>query len=326
MIISRTPFRISFSGGGSDLPSYYEKNGGAVISTTINKYMYMEIHPYFASDRIQLKYSKTENVSQPKEIEHRIFRRVLEKYNISGVEITSTADLPAGTGMGSSSSFTVGLLQCVHAFSGRFRSREEIAEEACQIEISDLGNPIGKQDQYAAALGGLNYIKFHRDGSVRAFPILIERQKYLQFIQNFMLFYTGAQRDTNEVLAEQIENIEKQKEKVSNLDQMVEIAGEMRAVLERGDIDSFGHLLDETWRLKKTLASSISSSHLDEFYQMGIDCGAAGGKLLGAGGGGFFLFYCKPEYQARLRQGMASLTETKFGFENEGLNVIYYQV
>ena len=268
MIISRTPFRISFSGGGSDLPSYYEKNGGAVISTSINKYMYLEIHPNFSRDRIQLKYSKTENVSQPKEIEHRIFRRVLEKYNINGVEITSTADLPAGTGMGSSSSFTVGLLQCIHAFCGRYRSREEIAEEACQIEIFDLGNPIGKQDQYVAALGGLNYIKFYQDGSVRAFPIIIERQKYLQFRQNFMLFYTGVQRDANEVLVEQIENIEKQEEQISNLDQMVEIAAEMRAVLERGDIDSFGCFLDETWRLKKTLAPSITSSRLNDMYQL----------------------------------------------------------
>ncbi len=325
MIIARAPFRISFSGGGSDIPSYYERNGGAVISTSINKYVYIEAHPFFDHTRIQLKYSRTENVDSPTKISHRIFQRVLSKYDLNGIELTSTADIPTGTGMGSSSAFTTALLQCVHAYRGRFRSQEQLAEEACKVEIEDLGAPIGKQDQYASALGGLNFITFHRDGSVEAQPVLCKRESLDRLDQSLMLFYTGVQRDANEVLSRQVSEMNKDTKKIDVLTEMVSIARKMRVALEEDQLDSFGKLLDDTWQLKRTLTSGISNSEIDDLYHLARDHGALGGKLLGAGNGGFLLFYCPLDRQKLLRSALGHLKEVPFTFESGGTRVIYYQ-
>ena len=325
MIIARAPFRISFSGGGSDIPSYYERNGGAVISTSINKYVYIEAHPYFDPTRIQLKYSRTENVDTPAKISHRIFQRVLTKYDLNGIELTSTADIPTGTGMGTSSAFTTALLQCVHAYRENFRSQEQLAEEACAIEIHDLGAPIGKQDQYASALGGLNFITFHRDGTVDAQPVLCKPRSLDRLSRSLMLFYTGVQRDANEVLSRQAIELKKDVRKIDVVNEMVEIARNMRVALEADELDLFGKYLDETWQIKRTLTSGISNSDIDDLYQLARSNGALGGKLLGAGNGGFLLFYCPEDRQQRLRNALGHLREVPFAFESGGTRVIYYQ-
>ena len=324
MIITRAPFRISFSGGGSDIPSFYEKFGGAVISTSINKYIFIDIHPYFFEDRIQLKYSQTENVDHVSKIEHKIFKRVIEKYQLKGVEITSTADLPSGTGMGSSSAFTVALLQSVNAYKRIFLSKNQLANEACQIEIEDLKNPIGKQDQYASAIGGLNFIEFNQSGSVEITPIKIPGNKIKELEEKLLIFYTGDTRDTNEVLKNQHSELKKNPERKNNLSKMVQIAKKMRNELEKNNFDNFGELLDESWELKKTLSKLISTDQIDSIYKKAKNVGAIGGKILGAGNGGFLLLYCPVEKQLALRNSLNLLKEIKFEFETSGVQVIYY--
>lgn len=324
MIITRAPLRISFSGGGSDLPMHFEKFGGAVLSATINKYVYVEIHPFFDLNRVQLKYSSTENVDDPRLIRHRIFRRILEKYALNGVELTSTADIPTGTGLGSSSSFTVALLQTVHAYLKQFRSPAQLADEACRVEIDDLGNPIGKQDQYAAALGGLSYIEFHQDGSVETFPVSMDAERIRELNANLMLFFTGMSRDANAILLDQTANLRADWTRTEKLRRIVVIAKEMRECLETNQLDRFGALLHETWILKKTLANEISNAAIDSYYHIARSAGAIGGKLLGAGAGGFLLLYCTREWQPEVRKALSMLRETKFSFESGGVRVVYH--
>ncbi|WP_195282963.1 GHMP kinase [Harryflintia acetispora] len=321
MIITKTPFRISFAGGGSDLADFYERYGGCVLSTSINRYCYISIHPYFDERYTMLKYSENELVEHLSDIKHRIFNCVLNERKIQGVEITSTADVPGGTGLGSSSTFTVGLLNTLNCYQGKYMSKGAIAEKACEIEIQKLGSPIGKQDQYAASFGGLNFIRFHQDGTVSVSPIMMRSQTYQQLQQNLVMFYTGDVRSANSILAEQKKNTAAGG-KAANLQKMCGLAEEMRGALESDDLSSFGSLLNEGWRLKQTLASGISNPVIDQAYETALANGALGGKLLGAGGGGFLLFYCEPKNQERLRIALR-LRPFPFSFEKDGTSVVY---
>lgn len=321
MIITKTPFRISFAGGGSDIADFYEQYGGCVLSTSINRYCYISIHPYFDETATMLKYSENELVRNLSEIRHRIFNCVLNERQIHGVEITSTADIPGGTGLGSSSTFTVGLLNTLNCYQGKYMSKGKLAEKACEIEIQKLGSPIGKQDQYIAAFGGLNFIEFHRDGEVSVSPVMMQPETYLQLQENLVMFYTGDTRSANSILAEQKKNISSV-DKAANLRQMCALAKEMRQALEESRLDFFGDMLNEGWKLKRTLASGISNRLIDEAYETAMSNGALGGKLLGAGGGGFLLFYCPPKDQERLRVALR-LRCFPFSFEKEGTSVVY---
>lgn len=322
MIISKTPFRISFAGGGSDLPGYYRKSAGAVLSTTINKYIYIAIHPFFDPEKIQLKYSKTELVSAISEIHHPIFKSALEMYNLTGVDINSIADAPSGTGLGSSSSFTVGLLNAIKAYQNIAVSQELLASKACHIEIDLLKSPIGKQDQYAAAYGGLNFITFNPDETVNVEKIIMNPVKKKELEENLIMIYTGDVRFANTILQQQSMAIE-ETEKFDCQEKMVKLAYDLKSVLEKNQIDEFGRILHEGWLLKKSLIHSISNTSIDDIYQKGIHAGALGGKLLGAGGGGFILFYCPKEKQESFRLKMKDYREFSFGFDNFGSKIIY---
>lgn len=326
MIINRTPFRISFSGGGSDLAAFYTQHEGCVLSTSINKYMYIIAHPFAVKDQIQVKYSKTELADYAAEIKHPIIRKVLEVLGINtGIEIASFADISAGTGLGSSSSFTVGVLHCLNSYLNNYVSKEYLAQNACRIEIDELKEPIGKQDQYAAAFGGLNFIQFKRDGSVQVEPIMISKERIVLLQNNLLLFFTGSTRTANSILSEQKQNMSNHKAKLDNLIHMTELTRELKNVLYSGDLDNFGRILSEGWQLKQTLASKISNDRINFLYEKGIKQGKAlGGKLLGAGGAGYLLFYCPLEYQSALRNAMQELTELHFTFDFHGSNIIFY--
>ena len=321
MIITRTPFRVSFAGGGSDMPSFYREHGGCVLSTSINKYMYFMIHPHFDETKTLLKYSENEYVSDLNNIKHSIFRCVLNRLKISGVEITTTADVPKGTGLGSSSSFTVGLIHTLACYRGKYISKAKMAEMTCDVEIKYLGNPIGKQDQYAAAFGGMNFIVFHPDDTVSVQPIIIKGKALRELQENLVMFYTGMTRDANVILAEQNKNAVK-KDKSNNLIKMCGLAKSLKMSLENNDISDFGKILDEGWRLKREMANGISNDGIDELYDTAMKCGAEGGKLLGAGGGGFLLFYCPKEKQEYLKNKLR-LRQFDFSFEHDGSTVIY---
>ncbi len=321
MIITKTPFRISFCGGGSDIADFYREHGGCVLSTTINRYMYLTIHPYFDESRTALKYSQNEIVDDINDIRHSIFHCVLNEQHISGVEIGSTADIPSGTGLGSSSSFTVGLLHTLACYKGKYISKGKLADEACKVEIDKLGAPIGKQDQYAAAFGGLNFITFHKDDTVSVEPVITKGKTVKQLQENLVMFYTGITHDANKILSEQKQNLT-QADKTRNLIRMCELARAMKQSLEENQIDDIGTILDEGWQKKRELAGSISSSRIDELYDCARRNGAVGGKLLGAGGGGFLLFYCPKERQALLREKLR-LRSFPFLFEHDGSSVVY---
>jgi len=323
MIVTRTPFRISFVGGGSDMETFYSRHQGAVLSTSINKYMYISTHQYFFSDQIRVKYSKTETVHKLKELKHPLLREAMLKTGVQGgIEISSIADIPAGTGMGSSSSFTVGTLHNLYAVMRHKVTHETLAREACDIEIEKLGEPIGKQDQYAAAYGNLNLIYFNTDGSVRIEPLNIRDDIYHQLQRNLVMFYTGTQRKASDILAEQKQNAS-QEEKFRTLKSMVLLVSDLRDCLCNEKLDDFGRILHENWILKQKLASQISNREIEEIYQAGISGGATGGKLLGAGGGGFMLFYCEEQKQQRLIDRLKALRKLDFSFEREGSKILY---
>jgi D-glycero-alpha-D-manno-heptose-7-phosphate kinase len=324
MIISRTPFRISFVGGGSDMETFYSAHQGAVLSTSIDKYMYISSHRYFYKDQIQVKYSRTETVSSLDELQHPLLREALRKTGIKGgIEISSIADIPAGTGMGSSSSFTVGLLHNLYAINRQFVTHEELASKACEIEIDILKEPIGKQDQYAAAYGGLNIIYFNKDGSVKVEPLYIKSSTYKTLEENLIMFYLGSQRKASDILSEQKQNAS-ETEKANILKQMVSLVFELRHCLYSESISDFGKILHENWLLKQKLASKISNAEIDEIYQLGLKNGASGGKLLGAGGGGFMLFYCEKERQDKLISALKKFDRMDFKFEHDGSKIIYF--
>lgn len=321
MIITRTPFRVSFCGGGSDLPEFYEQNGGCVLSTTIRKYMYLALHRYFYEDQIVLKYSKTEVVNEYDEIEHKIFRQCLKDFDIKGVEISSMADIPAGTGLGSSSTFTVGLLHLLYAYQGKYMSKYKLAKDACEVEIEKLGEPIGKQDQFAASFGGLNFYEFQPNGFVNVEPIVMKKDSYLELEKNLMMFYLGGTHDASAILKEQSNNI-RQSDKIAIQKQMCDITRNLKEELQKNNIDAMGGLLHENWMLKKNLATGISSLFIDDVYDRAIKSGAMGGKLLGAGGSGFMLFYVKNERQDSVRRALCDLKEFEFEMDNSGTTIV----
>lgn len=321
MIISRTPFRVSFCGGGSDLPAFYKKHGGCVLSTSIDKYMYLSVHPSFNPDETILKYSKTEIVTDLEQIEHNYFKVILKRLNIDGIEVASTADIPAGTGLGSSSSFTVGLLHSLYSYKGKFVSKERLAMEACEIEIGELMQAIGKQDQYAAAYGGLNFYRFNKDGSVFVEPVFLSDENIRKLEKNLMLLYIGGSHSAAQILREQEKNISSEVQENAQLE-ICHLAELLRMELERGNIDALGEILHQNWILKKTLASEISNLLIDEYYNKALKAGAIGGKLLGAGGGGFLLLYA-PESKRKSIKEQIGIPEMPIRFDKQGSAVIY---
>lgn len=321
MIGTRTPFRMSFIGGGSDLKEFYSITPGCVISTTINKYMYIFIHKYF-DDRIHVKYSKTELVETIEKIKHPIVREALKKFNLNGIDINSIGDIPAGTGLGSSSSYTVGLLHSLYTYIDKTVSKEVLANEACELEIKRLKEPIGKQDQYSASYGGLNIIKFNIDGKVDVKPLLLNPEVYNCLQNNLLLFYTGVSRNASDVLYDQRKNMQNDKGKFDCLIRMTELVEESASHLKNENLESFAETLDKNWNLKRSLSGKITNSQIDQIYDLAKKNGAIGGKLLGAGGGGFFVFYCNPNKKNRLRSALKKLREIEFLFDNHGTKVL----
>lgn len=326
MIITKTPFRISFVGGGSDLEAFYSKRKGAVLSTTIDKYMYISSHKFFESDKIRCKYSQTETVNSVHDLQHPILRTVLNDYDVNGIEVSSIADIPGGTGMGSSSSFTVGLLHNLSAYTGKYVTKEDLGAGACRIEIDLLGEPIGKQDQYAAAYGGLNVIEFHPDGSVTVDPVYLLPEVRSQLNANLKLYYIGNQRSASAILVEQKKNTS-QESKFDALSRMVELVYELKQALIEGQLDAFGEMLHENWMLKQSLASGISNPRINSLYDAARSSGALGGKLLGAGGGGFMLFYVPTDNHSAVDEAMKRLDAEPFDFsmETDGSKVIHIE-
>lgn len=323
MIVSRTPFRVSFAGGGSDLKEYYQNHGGAVLSVTIDKYVYLSMHPYFNEKKIFLKYSSNELVDKPEDVNHRIIRQVFTNLGISGVDFNSSADIPSGTGLGSSSAFTAGLLNLSYSYLGKFINRETIARMACEIEIEQLGEPIGKQDQYACAIGGLNFIEFRENEQVIVNKIQLENEKLAQLQQNLLMFYLGTTRSASTILSEQRSNIISNSDKNDNLGKMVKLAFDLQTELQSNRIDSLGEILHTGWMYKKELASLISNPQIDYYYEKAKSAGALGGKLLGAGGGGFLMFYVPEDRHARVRTALSDLNELPFKFDFSGSTIVF---
>lgn len=326
MLIVRAPFRVSFCGGGSDLPSFYERHGGCVISTTIRKYVYLCMQPSFNRNDIILKYSQTEIVRDYSEIQHRLFKQALQDFDVKGVEIASLADVPAGTGLGSSSTFSVALMKLLHTYKSETVSKYKIAKEACELEIDKLGNPIGKQDQFAATFGGLNYYEFFPDGFVKVEPIVLRKDSFKRLQNSLMLFYTGQVHDANIILREQSTNIIKDEDKFNNTKQLVALTKRLKNELDNNNIDALGDILHESWLIKKKLAKNISNSTIDEWYEKAMKAGASGGKLLGAGGGGFLLFYVTGEDKKNsVRKALSDLREMEFEIDQAGCSVIFME-
>ena len=325
MIISRTPLRMSFVGGGSDLGVYYREKGGAVVSTAVDKYIYINVNRKF-DDGVRLSYSKTENVDCVANIEHPIVRHTLDLLGITGgVEITSIADIPShGTGLGSSSCFTVGLLNALHAYLGRYISAGELGRLSCHIEIDKCLEPIGKQDQYASAYGGFNLIEFRPDESVVVSPVIIQPDLKTKLESEIVVFYTGRTRSASGILKDQVAAVASQPQKRQALDRMVRLAYELTEELQRGALDAFGAILDENWRLKRELAAHVTSSEIDDWYGAGRAAGATGGKILGAGSGGFLMFHAPAERIPGIRETLDFMRQVPFRFERNGSQIIFY--
>jgi len=319
MLITRTPFRISFIGGGSDFKEYYEQDYGAVVSTTINKYVYLSMHQLFNSNGYHLKYFKNEIINTLDEIKHPIIKEVFKRYHISGVDFNATAEIPSGTGLGSSSSFTSGLITLCTAYRNIIEIKKFIAKQASEVEIDILGSPIGKQDQYAATFGGLNFIKFNADESVDVNRIELSAEKLKELESSLVLFYLGGTRSSESVLTEQKNNI------LSNhatLKKMVTLAENLRDDLNNNSISNLGDILNAGWQYKKELSSNVTNGEIDYWYNEALNHGAKGGKLLGAGNGGFLLLYA-PDGGADILRASLRLYELKFKFEHDGTKIIY---
>jgi len=324
MIISKTPLRMSFVGGGSDLPVFYRKFGGAVVSTAVNKFVYVTVNQKF-DEKIRVSYSRTEEAKSVQKVKHPLVREGMRLLGIDGgVEITSIADIPAkGTGLGSSSSFTVGLLNALHAFANRFASAEQLARESCVIEIERCGEPIGKQDQYAAAFGGFNFIEFNPDDSVSVEPIICKRETMQQLQANTLAFYTGITRSASALLKTQQQAVANQKAKQKTMLKMVELARVLKAELQKNNLAAFGEIIHENWLLKRSLAREVSNRAIDDWYATARKAGAVGGKLLGAGSGGFLMFYAPREKHEGITRAMAKLRPIAFRFESQGSKIIF---
>ena len=321
MIITQTPLRISFAGGGTDFKGYYEKDGGAVISSAIDKYIYVVIKERF-DDKIRVGYTRTEMVDRVDDIEHELVRECMRLTGIKGgVEIATMADIPSeGSGLGSSSTVTVGLLHALYAFKGELVTPERLAEEACSIEIDILGKPIGKQDQYIAAFGNLRVIEFHTDGAVDVRRVELPEVQRLRLGECLMLFYTGITRSADNILIQQKENIV---DRMRTLGMIKEQVCEIEASLANQNINKVGRIMHAGWGLKKQMAERITSANIDNLYEAALDAGATGGKIAGAGGGGFLLLYCTPDRQHAVRSILAELKELPFSLERDGTKVIF---
>ena len=325
MIISRTPLRMSFTGGGSDIACFYRNYGGAVISTAIDKYVYVNVNKKFDSG-IRVAYSKNEEVSTVSEIEHRLVRASLEHLEIhGGIEITTIADIPSkGTGLGSSSSFTVGLLHALNAFLGRYISSTQLGADSCHIEIDCCGEPIGKQDQYAAAFGGFNLIRFNPDDTVVVSPIICQRETIQCVERNTLVFYTGITRSASALLKQQSSEVGNQISKQAILKRMVDLTYELADELQRNNTDAFGEILHENWILKKSLTGGISTGEIDQWYELARCAGATGGKILGAGAGGFLMIYAREEFHDAIKSALNMLRPIPIKFEPLGSKIIFY--
>ncbi len=319
MVISRTPLRISFAGGGSDLPAYYEREIGAVVSAAITQYIYITVNPKF-DRRIRASYSQTEIVDRVEDLRHELIREALRLTGIDGaIEITSVSDIPSrGTGLGSSSSYTVGLLNALHAHLGHPADPEQLAREACEIEIGCCGHPIGKQDQYSAAYGGITYFSFLPDGQVTVEPIRCDLAAQRRLERSLLLLYTGQTRRAETILEEQARNSRHDELTRQRLRRMVTLAGELREALQRGAIDGFGEVLHANWMEKRHLASGITTALLDQWYDTARAHGAVGGKILGAGGGGFLLLCAPPQHHSAICSALPALRPVPFRFDARG--------
>jgi len=321
MIISQTPLRISFMGGGTDFEDFYRRYPGRVLSTTIDKYIYLCANPKF-DKTIRISYSKTENVERREQIEHPLVKAALEEVGIEkGIEITSIADIPAGgTGLGSSGSFSVGLLNTLYAFLKKYISPSVLAEKACQIEINRALSPIGRQDQYAAAFGGFNIITFNCDGRVEVEPLYLTPYLKEDFKKHLLVFYTGLQRSSNLILSKQKQNINKNFQFLKKMSEMTLI---FRVALEKGNFEKLGKLLHQGWLIKKKLAPGISNPQIDKMYNLALKAGAWGGKILGAGGGGFILVMASPKNQSEIKKKLNKYQLAPFNFTEAGSKIVF---
>lgn len=325
MILSRAPTRITLGGGGTDLESYYSRHGGFLIAAGIDKYCTILANKRFY-DSIRLSYSQMEIVDTVAKIDQRIFRAALELLGIDrGIELHSAADVPAGCGLGTSSTFTVALLNALHAYKRDFITHTQLAEEACHVEIDILGEPIGKQDQYMAAFGGLTCLTFDRNGEVLAEPLRVPREALDQLESNLLIFFTGMVRDASDILSEQdTRSKQDDPDMIGNLDRIKEIGLETRKYLEKGQPDMLGELLHTHWEVKKKRSRNMSDPFLDECYELACKNGASGGKLIGAGGGGFFMFYCENNHKPRVIEAMKKrgLRWERFRFDFDGAKIL----
>ena len=324
MIIVRSPLRITLGGGGTDLPSYYREHDGFLIAAAIDKYVYVTINRPFV-DGIFLKYSSLEDKKNVEEVEHKIIREALRMQNLKTpqIEITTLADIPAGTGLGSSGSFTTALLKCMYAHRKRHLHQEELAALACHIEIDRLGEPIGKQDQYAAAFGGITCFDFHRDDKVTAKPLGINIDTMSDLEDNLLLFFTGYSRSASGILKDQqTRSQQHDEEMLKNLHYVKDLGLRSKIALEAGDTGLFGELMHEHWENKKRRSGGMSNPKIDEWYELAMKNGAVGGKLVGAGGGGFLMFMAKDRNKLRHAMTAAGLEEVRFKFDFEGTKVV----
>ena len=327
MIITKTPYRISFFGGGTDHPSWYKQNGGKVLATTFDKYCYISLRnlPPFFNHKYRVVYSKIESVNDIYEINHPAVREILKYYKSNnGLEIHHDGDLPAKSGLGSSSSFSVGLINAMNALEGLYKSPEDLAKTAIHIEQDLIKESVGSQDQISAAYGGFNQIEFNKDGNFSVEPLIINPERKKDLNNHLMLFFTGISRFSSDVSKSLIDNIQNCS---SQLHDLYDMAGEGLNILmnDRVSIDEFGNLLDKAWKTKRSLSKVISNSEIDELYNSAIKAGALGGKILGAGGGGFILFFVKPELQENVKKTLKGYTHVPFEFENTGSKVVVYQ-
>lgn len=324
MIITRSPLRISLGGGGTDLPSYYREHSGFLVSAAIDKYVYITLHQTFEPGLI-IKYSKMEKVAALEEVQHPLVREAMRFMGITEprLEITSMADIPAGTGLGSSGSFTTALLKAFHTLNKSAVHPWELAEQACHIEIERLGEPVGKQDQYIAAYGGVNCFTFNPDDSVEVSPLPVSVETLYDLEDNLLLFFTGYSRNASSILGEQVEKSRaKDRDMKANLDFIKEMGFKSRQALVSGDLREFAAIMNEHWSYKKKRSKAMSNSAIDDLYALAMKSGALGGKLIGAGGGGFLMFYTEEKKQLRQAMVSAGLHELRFRFDFEGTKVV----
>lgn len=326
MILSRAPYRISLGGGGTDLASYYSKHGGFILSAAVNKYLYVYVNRPAADDFIRLKYSRSEQVSVPEEIQHDLVRPALKELGLSGsLEIASMADIPAGTGLGSSGTYLVALLTALHELKRERVPTQALAEQACHIEIDLAGHAAGKHDHYLAAFGGITCLEIEQDGRVKVSPLNVSVTTVEDFRSNVLVFFTGLTRSSADILEAQRRDTQNgNSEVIDSLHRTKELGYRIKETLEQGDLESFGLLLDEHWQNKKRRSQKISDSRLDEFYEIVKGCGCLGGKVMGAGGGGFFMFYCPNASKSKVRNALlrTGLREMSYDFDYEGAKVL----